>query len=111
MYLNNGGGQTLTRQDLREAVYKAASTLSRGEAATLTDAVFEEIILACLNDKGAKLRGFGKFKVQHKKERIGRNPRTLKDAKISARRVIKFVPSPQLIARVNGDTTINDDDE
>lgn len=111
MDMSSNSGQTLTRQDLREAVYKAVSTLSRGEAAKLTDAVFEEIILPCLNNEGAKLRGFGKFKVQHKKERIGRNPKTLKDAAISARRVIKFIPSPQFIAILNGDKTINDDDE
>lgn len=105
------GGQTLTRQDLREAVYKAASTLSRREAAMLTNAVLEEMVLACLNNEDIRLRGFGKFKVQHKKPRLGRNPRTMKDAVISARRVIKFIPSPQLIAKMNGDATITDDEE
>jgi len=105
------GGRALTRQDLRKAVYKAVPTLSRREAASLTDAVFEELVLACLNDEVARLRGFGKFKVQHKKQRLGRNPKTLKDAVISPRRVIKFVPSPQLIARINGDTTIMDEDD
>lgn len=102
MDMASSESQTLTRQHLREAVYEAVGTLSREQAATLTETVFEEIILAALNNEEIKLRGFGTFKIQHKKERIGRNPRNGIDALIAARRVMKFKPSPFLIAIVNG---------
>jgi hypothetical protein len=61
-----------------------------------------------------KSLGFGNFKIQHKRARIGRNPKTLEEAVITARRVVKFVPSPQLIAKVNGETvddTFNDEED
>lgn len=40
-----------------------------------------------------KISSFGTFKVANKKERIGRNPKTKVEAKILARKVIKFTPS------------------
>lgn len=45
---------------------------------------------------------FGSFKVRHKKERVARNPRTLAPAIVSARNVVKFVPSEELKMRARG---------
>lgn len=91
----------LTREELREAIYKAVPELSRDSAKRILDEVFEEMILSFTRNEDVRLRGFGKFKVQHKRERPGRNPRTLTDAIIAPRRSIKFSPSRTLIARVN----------
>ena len=48
-----------------------------------------------------KLTSFGTFSVKHKKERIGRNPKTKEEAIIDARRVISFRASKELKRRVN----------
>ena len=40
-----------------------------------------------------KLTSFGTFKIRNKKERIGRNPKTGIEAKISSRKVVTFKPS------------------
>lgn len=92
----------LTRADLRDAVYRAAPKLTRDKAKKILDEVFDEIINSLARNEHVNLRGFGKFKVQHKRERMGRDPRTKVDTKISARRVTKFVPSKALIATLNG---------
>jgi len=42
------------------------------------------------------ITNFGKFKVFHKKERIGRNPKTGESHIISERYVVKFIPSRSL---------------
>ena len=91
----------LTREDLREAVYKAVPNLTRAQSKQILDEVFEEIIMSLARNEQVCLRGFGKFKIQHTRERAGRNPQTQVDATIAARRVTKFAPSRSLLSKVN----------
>ncbi len=62
----------------------------------------EEIVASLLREEAVKLRAFGAFSVRSKRERVGRNPRTGVEAKITARRVLTFKASPTLVSRVNG---------
>jgi integration host factor subunit alpha len=103
--------ETLTRKELREAVYSRIGTLSRRQAGEILDQVFEEITAALIGDEEVKLRAFGKFKLHNKKERIGRNPKTGIEAVISARRIVSFAPSKQLTAIVNGEAVTDAMDE
>jgi integration host factor subunit alpha len=48
--------------------------------------------------------------VRAKRERIGRNPKTGVEATITPRRVLTFKASPVLVAHVNGDAVIPEDD-
>jgi nucleoid DNA-binding protein len=73
--------------------------------------VFDEIVEALLRNEAVQLRGFGVFKVQHKKERIGRNPKNGIDAIITPRQVIKFSANTYVRALVNGDPLPNKSDE
>ncbi len=108
---SNNISSSLTRNDLREAVYKQIPQISRETARRITDEVFEEIVLALLQNEKVKLRGFGVFNLQHKKERLGRNPKSGIDAVITARRSVKFLPSPVLRAKVNGEDLSNLDED
>ena len=47
------------------------------------------------------LKNIGTFKLLNKKERIGRNPKTMQEFKISARKVVTFKPSSLLIKKLN----------
>lgn len=91
----------LTRESLRDAIYSAVPNLTRDSAKRILDQVFEEIIRSLVLNEQVNLRGFGKFKVQHKRARLGRNPRTQVSATITARRVTKFVPCRTMISKVN----------
>ena len=51
--------------------------------------------------KKIKISTFGTFKIINKKERIGRNPKTKIEAKISARKVVTFKPSSFVKKRIN----------
>jgi len=97
----DGRLKTITRAKLREAVYSKLPQLSREQVAELVDLVLEEISLSLIQGEKVNLRGFGLFKVRHKKERIGRNPKNLVPAIISPRRVVCFYPSPRLTAQIN----------
>ena len=48
-----------------------------------------------------KISSFGTFLVVDKKERIGRNPKTKVEAKIVARKVVKFKPSNTVKEKLN----------
>ena len=69
------------------------SNISHAEASQ-----YVEEILAIIKDQLADgdpvlISGFGQWKVRGKPKRIGRNPKTLEEYEITARRVVKFYPS------------------
>ena len=92
--------ETLTRAALAELIYSEVG-ISKTEASEIVDQFFEEIILDLIDGNSVKLTSFGTFYVKHKKERIGRNPKTKEEAIIDARRVISFRASKELKRRVN----------
>ena len=54
-----------------------------------------------MNNDSIKISKFGTFSKKFKKERIGRNPKTKEEKKISSRYVIVFKPSKEFIKRIN----------
>ncbi|WP_328516985.1 integration host factor subunit alpha [Methylocystis suflitae] len=107
--MKNGNGRTSTREALREAVYASCSgRLSRAEAREILEMFFEEIFEALERGEPVQLKSFGGFHVRSKRARPGRNPKTGVEATIAARKVLRFRPSPVLIARINGATIAGD---
>ncbi len=89
----------MNKGDLVNDVVKVVSTKKEAQAAV--DCVFASITQA-LNKKGAvTLVGFGTFKVDKRKARIGRNPQTGAEIKIKAKNVPKFVAGKALKDAVN----------
>ena len=92
---------TLTRKELAAAVY-AAATLPRKEAADVVDQVIDEICDGIIRDGLVKLSAFGTFTVISKPERMGRNPKTLTEHVIAARKAVSFKPAAGLKKKING---------
>ena len=70
----------------------------------ILDDVFD-VILNSLKDNGkVKITNFGTFILRHKKSRMGRNPKTKKQALISERNVILFKPSKILKNKINNES-------
>jgi nucleoid DNA-binding protein len=89
----------MNKGDLVNDVVKVVST--KKEAQGAVDCVFATITQA-LKKKGAvTLVGFGTFKVDKRKARIGRNPQTGEEIKIKAKNVPKFVAGKALKDSVN----------
>ena len=84
--------KNFTRKDLSNKIYQNLG-FSKNLSLKLIDDFFESMLLQLIKNKQVKISSFGTFKVMHKKERIGRNPKTKKEAKISERKVVKFKPS------------------
>lgn len=92
--------KTITRISITEAIYEEVG-LSRKDSGDILDMVIEEIKaeLVCGND--VKISSFGTFGLRKKNARMGRNPKTGKEAEISPRTVISFKPSQILRKAVN----------
>ena len=85
--------ETVTRADLINKLTQD-NKFTRQQAAEILKKTLEEIEKALASGDHVKISSFGTFSILHKKERIGRNPRTGKDAKICPRQVISFRASP-----------------
>ncbi len=98
----NIGNATVTKADIVEKVYDKIG-FSKKEASELVEMVFNSLKETLQKGEKVKISGFGNFLVRGKKERIGRNPQTGDQIKISARRVLTFRPSQVLKAMLNGE--------
>ncbi|MEQ1665149.1 MAG: integration host factor subunit alpha [Bdellovibrionales bacterium] len=104
---------TITKADIVEKVYQKIG-FSKKEASELVEMVFNQLKNTLCDGEKVKISGFGNFVVRQKKERIGRNPQTGDQIKISARRVLTFRPSQVLKAILNGEDVslvVEDDDD
>jgi integration host factor subunit alpha len=93
-------GNTLTRSDLSEAVYREIG-LSRNESAELVQSILSHVSDSLVKGDTVKISSFGTFTVREKGARIGRNPKTGQEVPIQPRRVLVFRPSHILKDRVN----------
>jgi len=84
----------MNKGDLVNEVAKVVNTKKEAQAAV--DCVFSTITKSLKKKNAVTLIGFGTFKVQRRKARKGRNPRTGEEIKIKAKNVPKFVPGKAL---------------
>ena len=92
--------KTLTRMDLSESVFREVG-LSRNESADLVESVLEKISASLVSGEQVKISSFGTFSIRKKNARVGRNPKTGKEAPIPPRRVLTFRPSHLMKDRVS----------
>jgi integration host factor subunit alpha len=91
--------RTVTRADIVDSLVKEVDC-PRHQANDFLEATLETM-LSSLSDKGlVKISSFGSFNIRKKSSRVGRNPKTGKEATITARRVIAFKPSQYLREKV-----------
>jgi len=84
----------MNKKDLVNEVAKVVGTKKEAQAAV--ECVFSTITKTLKKKNTVTLVGFGTFKVDKRKARIGRNPQTGKEIKIKAKNVPKFVAGKAL---------------
>ena len=84
----------MNKSNLVSEVAKVVNTKKEAKAAV--ECVFSTITKALKKKDAVTLVGFGTFKVQKRKARKGRNPKTGEVLKIKAKRVPKFVAGKAL---------------
>ena len=74
---------------------------SKNRSRKIVDNFFETLVSELIKSNRVKISSFGTFKVMNKKERIGINPKTKIETRISARKVVKFKPSMFIKEKLN----------
>src|SRR5262245_66416663 len=92
----------MTKADLVEEVIRVAD-LSKKDAETIVNTVFEQIVEALRGDDKIELRGFGSFRVRRRRSRLGRNPKTGDKVDVPSKRIPYFKPGKELTDLLNGD--------
>jgi integration host factor subunit alpha len=92
----------------KEGIVNNLASIGRGtvfgkqESFDLVESLLEIMKRTLENGEDILISGFGKFCVNEKKERKGRNPKTGESAIIDARRVVTFQSSGKLRNKING---------
>tara|TARA_B110000438_G_C15343673_1_gene449033 strand:+ start:60 stop:353 length:294 start_codon:yes stop_codon:yes gene_type:complete len=94
------GAKNLSKKDLASKIYKTLG-FSKNFSATVINDFIEIFTTQLIQNNKIKISAFGTFKVLNKSERIGRNPKTKKEAVISARRVVKLKTSLKVNEKLN----------
>lgn len=90
----------MTKSDLVFEVMQLGD-LTRHDAETIVETVFDSVIGALRSGDKIEIRGFGSFRTRQRNARIGRNPKTGVRVDVPAKRIPFFKPSKDLRDLVN----------
>ena len=94
----------MTKADLVEQVADAIGPrVTKRDCGLVVDAFLDTVKDALARGDHIELRGFGTFKVRHRKARTARNPRTGEPVQVPPRAVPVFQPSKHFRGRVDRD--------
>ena len=93
---------TLTKEDLKDSISNHLN-IPKPKASSVIESILETIKSSLGSGEDVMISGFGKFSVQNKNERRGKNPKTGEDIIIEPRRVVTFSCSENLRERINGE--------
>ena len=82
----------LTKKHL-SAILKKELKLSHDISDSLVDEFFQAIKMTLRSQKNLKLSGFGSFESYVTKERMGRNPKNMKNYRIPSQSKVRFSPT------------------
>ena len=92
--------RNFTRRDLSNNISKELG-FSKNFSLEIVDNFFETLVQHLVKFNKLKISSFGTFEVISKKERIGRNPKTKVEARITPRKIVKFKPSLFFKKKIN----------
>ena len=101
--------QTLTRAVLTEELSKKMG-LTRLESEQFIESLFSLVVRALERGEEVKISSFGNFKLIDKPARPGRNPKTLEECVVSARRVVTFKAGNKLKGLIQEQMALSEDE-
>lgn len=90
----------MTKEDIVDRIRDASDTLTKKQSAEVLNKFMELLKQTLKEESELKISSFGKFYVQRRKPRIGRNPKTGEEALIKEGKTIKFRPGKPFKAAV-----------
>ncbi|ANC34684.1 integration host factor subunit alpha [Anaplasma phagocytophilum] len=96
--------QTLTKARIASMINREIG-LSREDSLAIVGEILDEMSSSLVRCGSLKISSFGIFKVIRKKERVGRNPKTLEKFVVEEHNTVTFCPSVTVKRFINGDET------
>ena len=93
---------SLTKDDIAKALAKETGC-QLNQSVEMIETLLELIKLTLASGEDVLISGFGKFCVNEKRQRKGRNPATGEDMILAARRVVTFKCSGHLREKINNE--------
>ena len=90
----------MTKSDLAERIANSKG-LTKKAAAAVIEKVFSSVTDALRAGGKVEIRGFGSFRLKHRRNRIGRNPKTGAKVMIPAKRVPYFTSGKDFYNKVS----------
>ena len=72
----------------------------------IVNTIFNEITQSLADGRRVELRGFGAFSVHHRKQRIGRNPRTGESVNVDEKFIPRFKTGKELRLKLNNKVSL-----
>lgn len=91
---------TIVRSDLIDKItgeFRVTREQAAGYVATIMHIISDSLMCGC----EVRINNFGTFHLRNKKGRVGRNPKTMEEYPIHARRSVSFVASDYLKKVIN----------
>ena len=92
---------SLIKSQLIQKITEANPHLFLRDVERIVATVFNEITNSLAEGRRVELRGFGAFSVQHRKKRLGRNPRTGEAVVVEAKSIPRFKTGKELRLKLN----------
>ena len=89
----------IKKENLTENLHKKTGFSLNYSKKLINDLI--DVIIDNTKNGNLILKNLGSFKIVHKKERMGRNPKTKEVFLISSRKSISFTPSKKIIDKLN----------
>ena len=91
----------MIKSELVQRIAETNPHLYQRDVENIVDAILDEITRALARGDRVELRGFGAFSVKQRPARIGRNPRTGEQVKVTEKVVPYFKTGKEMRERLN----------
>ena len=99
----------MTKAELVDEVARAIQ-VTKKQAETIVNVVFDSIVDSLRNGEKIELRGFGSFRLRSRKSRTGRNPKTGEKVEVPSKKIPYFKPGKELKELINRSIVEEDSD-
>ena len=97
----------MVKSELLQKMCNLYPNIIRKDMEKIMDIIFYEIMEALSKGQNIEIRGFGTYKIVHRKSRTGRNPKNSELVQIPEKKAIKWKMSKILFNRLNNNFTEN----
>ncbi|MCX8026312.1 MAG: integration host factor subunit beta [Thermodesulfovibrionales bacterium] len=80
----------MTKSVLIDKLVEKVPDFTRKQMEMIVDSVFDGMKEALAKNEKIEIRGFGNFKIKHRKAKVARNPRTGEKVEVPAKRAVHF---------------------